>query len=167
VAGVLYQKCVPGLCATGSDRNTRVSLSSPSKWNAETSSACWPVFIRSRSRSRIALRLSLTVAGASSGKAATTLSSSVSLPSAIASPTAVEVKLLLSEYMTCGSFFPYGVHQPSATTRPCRTTITLWTASILASAASTKAWTAFDGMPCASGSLRGQGLPLRSYQVRG
>ena len=103
---MLYQKCVPGLWSTGSERKTRVSLSSESKRKAETSSACWPVFILSRSRSRIPFRLSLTVAGASSGKAESTLSSSVSLPSAIARPTAVDVKLLLSEYITCGSFFP-------------------------------------------------------------
>ena len=43
-------------------------------------------------------------AGASSGKNFSTGSSTVSLPSATARPTAVDVKLLLSENIMCGSF---------------------------------------------------------------
>ena len=37
----------------------------------------------------------------------------VSLPSATAIPTAVNVKLLLSENIMCGSAAAYGAHQPS------------------------------------------------------
>jgi hypothetical protein len=50
-----------------------------------------------RSRTRIALRLSVASAGASSGNCASMRSSTLSLPSATARPTAVEVKLLVSE----------------------------------------------------------------------
>jgi len=42
-----------------------------------------------------------------------------------AKAAAVEVKLLLSEYSNCGRSALYGAHHPSATTRPCLTTIRL------------------------------------------
>ena len=60
-------------------------------------SVWWPVDMRSRSLTRIALRFLLGSAGASSGKNFSTSSSTLSFPSAMARPTAVEVKLLLSE----------------------------------------------------------------------
>ena len=66
-------------------------------------SAWWPVFIDSRSRTRMAFRLSEGSAGTSSGKIETTVSSRLSFPSAIASPIPVEVKLLESENSTWGS----------------------------------------------------------------
>src|SRR5580698_4888585 len=102
VAGVLYQKCVPGLCATGIERNNFTSGSLESNEKFVMSSACWPVDIRSRSRTRICLRFSLGFAGASSGKNFSTGSRRLNLPSEMASPTAVEVKLLLNEYIECG-----------------------------------------------------------------
>ena len=68
---------------------------------------------------------------------------------------AVEVKLLLRENITCG-VSSYGAHQPSATTVPWRRIITLCSASIFASAASRKALMAGEGMPWASGALRGR-----------
>src|SRR6185436_4715985 len=83
----------------------------------------------------------------------------VSLPSAAANPMPVDVKLLLSENITCGSSFAYGAHQPSATTTPWRRIITLCSASIFASAASRKALIAGEGIPWASGALRGSGVP--------
>ena len=49
-------------------------------------SVCWPVDIRSRSLTRIDLRLSLGFSGASSGKNLSTGSSTLSLPSAIGQP---------------------------------------------------------------------------------
>src|SRR6185295_10216399 len=84
----------------------------------------------------------------------------VSLPSAAANPMPVDVKLLLSENITCGSSFAYGAHQPSATTTPWRRIITLCSASIFASAASRKALIAGEGMPWASGALRGRGVTV-------
>src|ERR1017187_6004151 len=116
VAGVLYQKCVPGLCATGSDKNNFTSGFVESNENFATSSACWPVFIVSKSRTRICLRFSLGTLGAASGKNFKTSSSKLNFPSLITSPTAVEVKLLLNEYMECLVSAAYGDHQPSATT---------------------------------------------------
>src|SRR4026208_1888546 len=99
VAGELYKKCVPGLKGTECVRNvfTHVSgcfVGSPARMGA----SIWlPVFIRSRSRTRIARRLTDGSAGASSGKNLSTGSSRFSFPSATAKPTAVEVKLLLKE----------------------------------------------------------------------
>src|ERR1039457_4949727 len=116
VAGVLYQKCVPGLCATGSDRNNFTSGSVDWNENFATSSACCPLDMVSRSCTRIALRFSPGPAGASSGKNFSTSSSTLNFPSATASPTAVEVKLLLNEYIECGVAAANGDHQPSATT---------------------------------------------------
>ena len=91
--GVLYRKNVPGLWATGWERNARTQWSSPRK----RGSSWWPVDMLRRSRTRIALSESLGFAGASSGNSESTESSRLSLPSAIARPTAVEVKLLVSE----------------------------------------------------------------------
>ena len=98
----------PACARPGSARNSLGRLSSESNGKRSIASACWPVDIVSRSRTRIAFRLSLGSAGASSGNAASTVSSRLSLPSAIARPTAVDVKLLLSEKSTCGSFFAVG-----------------------------------------------------------
>lgn len=64
-------------------------------------SSWWPVAMRSRSRTRMDLRLALGDPGASSGKNFSTGSSMLSRPSATAKPTAVEVKLLLNEYSSC------------------------------------------------------------------
>ena len=107
-----------------------------------------------RSRTGIARRLSDGDAGASSGKKRSTWSSSVNFPSAIPKPTAVDVKLLLNEYITCGADASYGDHQPSATTRPCRTIMTLFMPSIALSAAATKRRIAAEEMPSRSGVLR-------------
>ena len=93
VADVLYRKCVPGLNGTGWARNV---LAHGSVGRRGGSVWC-PVDMRSRSLRRIAFRLALGSAGASSGKNFRTGSSTLSFPSATASPTAVEVKLLLSE----------------------------------------------------------------------
>ena len=82
----------------------------------------------------------------------------LSFPSATARPTAVEVKLLLSEYSTCGFSADSGFHQPSATTCPCRTSMKLCIVSTALSAASTNARIAADETPCASGELRGNGV---------
>ena len=90
---------------------------------------------------RMALRLVLGSAGASSGKNFSTSSSRLSFPSAMARPTAVEVKLLLSEYSEWGDAALYGAHHPSATTWPWRSSMKLCIESIL-SAASTKERTA-------------------------
>src|SRR5262245_4805194 len=106
VAEVLYRKCVPGLNGTGWAKNALTHDGSAGRGG----SVCWPVFMRSRSRTRIALRLALGSAGASSGKNFSTSSSRLSLPSAMARPTAVEVKLLLSEYSECGASALYGAH---------------------------------------------------------
>jgi hypothetical protein len=54
----------------------------------------------------------------------------------------------------------YGDHQPSATTRPWRTIMTLFMASIAESAALTKARTALDEIPSRSGVLRGSAVPV-------
>src|SRR5882672_511902 len=88
-------------------------------------SVCCPVDMRSRSLTRMALRLLLGLDGASSGKNFSTWSSRLSFPSAIAMPTAVEVKLLLSEYRACGDSALYGAHHPSATTWPWRRSMKL------------------------------------------
>ena len=69
----------------------------PRLFRCAPGSICWPVDMRSKSLTRMACRLLLGSAGASSGKNFNTWSSTLSLPSAIARPTAVEVKLLLSE----------------------------------------------------------------------
>src|SRR5437868_14691388 len=98
--------------------------------------------MRSRSLTRIALRLLLGSAGASWGKNFSTGSSRLSLPSETASPTAVEVKLLLSEYRECGASASYGAHQPSAATRPWRRSMKLFIESMFLSAASTNDRTA-------------------------
>src|SRR5262249_15438381 len=93
VAEVLYKKWVPGLNGTGCARTVFTQ-----GWSClRGGSVCWPVDIRSKSLTRIALRLPLGSLGASSGKNFKTSSSRRSFPSAIAKPTAVEVKLLLSE----------------------------------------------------------------------
>src|SRR5947199_401790 len=93
VPDVLYRKCVPGLNGTGWARNAFVH-----GWSAgRGGSACWPVDMRSRSLTRMDLRLADGSFGASSGKNVRTGSSMLSLPSETASPTAVDVKLLLSE----------------------------------------------------------------------
>ncbi len=105
----------------------------------------------------MALRLSDTSAGASSGKNFSTGSSSFSLPSSIASPTAVALKLLLSDAKTCGLSAASGFHHPSPITCPCRTIMKLWSVLIL-SAASTNSQTACDEMPWASGVLRGSDM---------
>ena len=65
------------------------------------------------------------MSAANSAKCEITVSSRSSRPSACANAAAVEVKLLLSEYSSCGRLALYGAHHPSATTRPCRTTIRL------------------------------------------
>lgn len=57
-----------------------------------------PQFMVSRSRTVMAARFSLTVAGSLSGKKEMTLSVSFSLPSEAASPTAVAVNVLLTEF---------------------------------------------------------------------
>ena len=93
---------------------------------------------------------------ASAGKNFRTGSSRLNLPSAIASPTAVELKLLLSECNTCGLSAASGFHQPSAITRPCRTSMKLCNVFIL-SAEATKSRMAWDEMPWLSGVLRGSG----------
>ena len=59
----------------------------------------------------------------------------------------MEVKLLLSEYSTCGEAASYGAHHPSATTCPCRTSMKLCIASRSRSAASTNARTPADETP--------------------
>src|SRR5438132_8835231 len=100
VADVLYRKCVPGLNGTGWTKNVLVQ----GRMAVRIGSDWCPVDMRSRSLSRIALRLLLGSAGASSGKNFSTGSSTLSLPSATAKPTAVEVKLLLSEYRACGAW---------------------------------------------------------------
>jgi len=82
----------------------------------------------------------------------------VNFPSAIAKPTAVDVKLLLNEYITCGVDASYGDHQPSATTRPCRTIMTLFMPSIALSAAATKRRIAVEEMPSRSGVLRARAV---------
>ena len=143
---------MPGWCSTGCARNDRTHGSS----GVNFGSVWWPVHIVSRSRTRIALSLSEGGAGASSGKNFSTGSSMPSFPSATARPTAVEVKLLLSEYRTCGWSAAAGCHQPSATPRPCRTSMKLCIASTPLSAASTNSRPPADETPCASGVLRGK-----------
>jgi hypothetical protein len=160
----LYQKWVPGLWATGRLKKVRVSPASRNE-NFCMSSACWPVDMARRSRTRIAFRLTLGSAGASSGKNLRTGSSIESLPSETARPTAVEVKLLLSENITWGSSLAKGDHQPSATTWPWRTTITLWTASIFDSSASTKARSCVEESPPPPVSFRGRGVTRASRGV--
>src|SRR6476469_10032090 len=111
--------------------------------------------MRSRSRTRNARRFALGAAGASVGTNDSTGASTDSFPSATASPTAVDVKLLLSEYITCGVRASFGAHHPSATTLPWRTIMTLSIASIEESAPCTNERIAREGMPCRSGVLRG------------
>src|SRR2546423_489028 len=110
----------------------------------------------SRSRTRIILSLSEGFGGASSGKNFRTGSSMLNLPSATARPTAVEVKLLLSECMTCGLSGASGFHQPSATTCPWRTSMKLCMVLTFWSAASTYARMSAEETPCSSGVLRGR-----------
>src|SRR5437667_11028283 len=93
VAGVLYLKCVPGLCGTGCARKAFGVILSAAD---EVSSWC-PADIVSRSRMRIDFRLADGSGGASSGKILRISSSRLRLPSAIAKPTETVVKLLLSE----------------------------------------------------------------------
>src|SRR5262245_53632206 len=114
--------------------------------------------MRSRSLTRIALRLLPGLAGASLGKNFSTGSSTLSFPSATASPTAVAVKLLLSEKREWRASAWYGAHQPSATTWPWRRSMKLCSESSFASAASTNERTAADETPCASGLLRGRSV---------
>src|SRR5262245_44801511 len=125
VADVLYKKCVPGLNGTLWARNV---LAHDSVARRGGSDWC-PVDMRSRSLRRIAFRLALGSAGASSGKNLRTGSSTLSFPSAAASPTAVDVKLLLSENSEWRTSGPYGAHQPSVTTWPWRTRMKLWSES--------------------------------------
>src|SRR5262249_9346841 len=117
--------------------------------------------MRSRSLTRIALRLLLGSGGASSGKNFSTSSSRLSFPSEMANPTAVEVKLLLSEYRAWGDSALYGAHQPSATTWPWRRSMKPCKESMFLSAASTKERTAEDETPCVSGVLRGSSAPTQ------
>ncbi|UUZ87334.1 hypothetical protein LJK88_18395 [Paenibacillus sp. P26] len=73
----------------------------------------------------------------------------------------MEVKLLLSENIMCGMSGPYGAHQASAATWPRRSSMKLCRPSPRASAASRKAVTEEEGMPAASGSVRGkESIPL-------
>src|SRR5207248_11473683 len=103
VAEVLYRKCVPGLNGTGCARKELLQ-----GWSGVRRGSAWcPVDMRSRSLRRIALRLALGAAGASSGKNLSTGSSRLSFPSATASPTAVAVKLLLREYRAWGDWASY------------------------------------------------------------
>ncbi len=99
------------------------------------------------------------LAGASAGKKDSTASSSDRKPSAAASPAAVAAKLLESEYSRCGAAGRYGSHHPSATTCPRRASIKLCSPSARRSASSTKASTALEDIPCASGVLRGSASP--------
>ena len=69
----------------------------PTEQNSPGSVSC-PQFMVSRSRTVMAARFSLTVAGSLSGKKEMTLSVSFSLPSEAASPTAVAVNVLLTEF---------------------------------------------------------------------
>src|SRR5262245_50099250 len=151
VAGVLYRKCVPGLFGTGWARNVftqgSVLVNLGSVW--------WPVDMVSRSRTRIAFRFRDGSAGARSGKNESTSSSRLNFPSSTARPTAVEVKLLLSECITCGVSADCGFHQPSATTWPWRTSMKLCIVVICLSAASTNARTAAEETPWDSGVARG------------
>src|SRR5437868_6091792 len=71
-------------------------------------------------------------------------------------PTAVELKLLLSEYNECGVSGEYGVHHPSVTTFPCRTSMKLCSESNPLSATSINSNTPADETPSASGLLRGK-----------
>src|SRR6185503_15560942 len=129
VAGELYRKCVPGLKGTGWAKKRRTHEAcrrvESAPVNIDGSLSC-PVFMRSKSRTRMRRRFSDGDAGASSGKKLSTRSSRLSFPSAAANPTAVDVKLLLREYSMCGVRASYGAHQPSATTCPCRTIMTLF-----------------------------------------
>src|SRR6185295_19496087 len=103
--------------------------------------------MRSRSLTRINLRLLPGWGGEASGKNFSTSSSRLNFPSESAIPTAVEVKLLLSDHRTWGDSALYGDHQPSATTWPWRSSMKLCSESMFLSAASTNASTADDGMP--------------------
>jgi len=76
-------------------------------------------------------------------------------PSETARPTAVDVKLLLSENITCFSLAAYGAHQPSATTCPCRTNMKLCNSSSFWPDSSINRRIAADDIPCSSGVLRG------------
>src|SRR5262245_29449366 len=162
VADVLYRKWVPGLNGTGWARKV---LAHGSVGRRGGSVWC-PVDMRSRSLRRIAFRLLLGSAGASSGKNFSTGSSTLNFPSAAARPTAVEVKLLLSENRECGVSAAYGAHQPSATTWPWRTSMKLCSESMVLSAASTNARTAAGETPWASGLLRGRPSPARAGPTR-
>ena len=142
---------MPGLCSTGCSKNVFVHVVLP--WN--DGSVRWPVDIASRSRIRMPFWKSLPAAGVTSGKYFSTGSSMLNLPSAWARPTAVDVKLLVSENIWCGVSAANGVHQPSAITWPCRTTMTLFIVSTLASSASMNASRAGDDTPCDSGVARG------------
>src|ERR1041384_2327796 len=108
VPGELYRNREPGLNGTDSARKVRVHgtgctlESGTSDQGHRAASRACPVFMRNRSRMRIAWRLAEGLGGASSGKNFRTWSSRLSFPAAIAKPTAVEVKLLLSEYSMCG-----------------------------------------------------------------
>ena len=149
---------MPGLNGTGCARKVLVQGS----LGVRGGSVCCPVDMRSRSLTRIALRLLLGSAGASSGKNLSTSSSRLSFPSAMASPTAVEVKLLLSEYSECGASASIGrppalrhhvavAHEHEAVHR----------VDVLVGRLD-EARTADDETPCASGLLRGRSAAAAS-----
>ena len=76
----------------------------------------------------------------------------------------MEVKLLLSENMTCRFSADSGFHHPSATTWPCRTSMKLCMVVISLSAVSTNARIVSEETPCASGVLRGK--PVAGFSAR-
>src|SRR4029079_3509286 len=76
-----------------------------------------------------------------------------------------EVKLLLREKSMCGVWAAYGVHHPSATTCPWRTSMKLWNESIFLSAAFTTPSTAVLDTPCDSGVARGRSAAERGPEA--
>jgi hypothetical protein len=118
VAMLLYLKTVPGLFSTAADMKALGQSAKPLA--LKSGSAFIPADILSRSCTVISFMYGLSVSGRDSGKNDTTLSVNLSLFSAMASPTPMDVKLLLTENMTCFSSFLYGLHHPSEIVFPWR-----------------------------------------------
>src|SRR6478735_5377049 len=108
----------------------------------------------------ICCKLLSGVAGVSSGKNESTLSSTFNFPSFTNKPIAVLVKLFESEYKVCLNAGSKGCHHASAITFPCLNNMKLCQPRPDAFAAATNWLIPADETPCDSGLVRKKACPI-------
>ena len=93
---------MPGSRSGGISRNPRTGSFRSRSSASPSTSLVWPAAIEATCRTFIERLRGSVMSAANSGKCEMTVSSRLSSPSACANAAAVEVKLLLSEYSSCG-----------------------------------------------------------------